>query len=60
MEIVPKPRVGGLSIIFTIDVTHNTIDYHSPQERMLFYPQKVEDLDAFSFLFRQTRRDYLP
>ena len=32
MEIVPKPRVGGLTIIFTIDVTHNTIDYDSPQE----------------------------
>ena len=49
MEIVPKPRVGGLTIVSTIDVTHNTLDYDSPQERMLFFPQKVEDLDAFSF-----------
>ena len=60
MKIVPKPRVGGLTIVSTIDVTHNTLDYDSPQERRLLYPQKVEDLDAFSFLFRQTRRDYLP
>ena len=41
MEIVPSSRVGGLTIISTIDV------YDSPQERMPFYPQNVEDFDAF-------------
>ena len=51
MEIVPNPRVGGLTIISAIDVDY---DFST---RMLSYPQKVEDLDAFSFFFRQTRRD---
>ena len=50
MEIVPNPRVGGVIVISTIDV------YDSPQE-CIFHPQKVEGLDAFSFFFRQTRRD---
>ena len=43
MEIVPNPRVGGLTIISTIDVDYDL------STRMLSYPQKVEDLDAFSF-----------
>ena len=30
----------------------------SPKE-CIFYPQKIEGVDAFSFFFRQTRRDSL-
>ena len=55
MEIVPNPRVGGLTIISTIDV-----DYDSPQEcfpilrRLKIWMRSVFSLDRYAVIYRDS------